>query len=78
MNVITSYSIHYTKLYEVSIELSYHVLKMTREALGDAYKASAADEVITRFIEVFDRKGKKSGKGFYDYPEGGKKSYNFV
>jgi len=58
---------------EVSIELSYHVLKMTREALGDAYKASAADEVITRFIEVFDRKGKKSGKGFYDYPEGGKK-----
>ena len=58
---------------EVSIELSYHVLKMTREALGDDYVASAADAVITKFIEELDRTGKKSGKGFYAYPEGGKK-----
>jgi len=58
---------------EVSIELSYHVLKMTREALGDDYVASAADAVVTKFIEELDRKGKKSGKGFYAYPEGGKK-----
>jgi len=58
---------------EVSIELSYHVLKMTQEGLGDAYVASSADDVITRFIEELDRKGKKNGKGFYDYPEDGKK-----
>jgi len=58
---------------EVSIELSYHVLKMTREALGKDYRPSAADAVITTFIEALDRKGKKSGKGFYDYPEHGKK-----
>ena len=58
---------------EVSIELSYHVLKMTREGLGDDYVASSADGVITKFIEELDRKGKKSGKGFYDYPEDGRK-----
>ena len=58
---------------EVSIELSYHVLQQTRKALGDQYVASSADAVITEFIEEFDRRGRKSGKGFYDYPEGGKK-----
>jgi 3-hydroxyacyl-CoA dehydrogenase/enoyl-CoA hydratase/3-hydroxybutyryl-CoA epimerase len=58
---------------EVSIELSYHVLKMTKTGLGDAYVATAADEVVTKFIEELDRKGKKTGKGFYDYPDGGKK-----
>jgi len=58
---------------EVSIELSYHVMKMTQEGLGDAYVATSADGVITRFIEDLDRKGKKNGKGFYDYPEGGRK-----
>jgi len=58
---------------EVSIELSYHVLKMTQEGLGDAYVATSADDVITRFIEELDRKGKKNGKGFYDYPGDGKK-----
>lgn len=58
---------------EVSIELSYHVLKMTQEGLGEAYVGSSADSVITKFIEDLDRKGKKNGKGFYDYPEGGKK-----
>ena len=58
---------------EVSIELSYHVMKQTREALGDAYVATAADEVIGKFIEDLDRKGKKNGKGFYEYPQDGKK-----
>jgi 3-hydroxyacyl-CoA dehydrogenase/enoyl-CoA hydratase/3-hydroxybutyryl-CoA epimerase len=58
---------------EVSIELSYHVLKMTKAGLGDAYVASHADDVVAKFIEELDRKGKKTGKGFYDYPEDGKK-----
>jgi len=58
---------------EVSIELSYHVLQQTKKALGDDYVASAADAVITKFIEQLGRKGRKSGKGFYDYPENGSK-----
>jgi 3-hydroxyacyl-CoA dehydrogenase/enoyl-CoA hydratase/3-hydroxybutyryl-CoA epimerase len=58
---------------EVTLELSYHVMAQTKKALGDAYVATAADDVISTFVEKFDRKGKRFGKGFYDYPEGKKK-----
>ncbi len=58
---------------EVTLELSYHVMSQTRKALGDAYVATPADDVITRFVEDLERKGKRFGKGFYDYPEDGKK-----
>ncbi|MDX1405116.1 MAG: 3-hydroxyacyl-CoA dehydrogenase NAD-binding domain-containing protein [Woeseiaceae bacterium] len=58
---------------EVSLELSYHVMSQTRKALGDAYKSTPADEVIRLFVEDLDRRGKKFGKGFYDYPADGKK-----
>ena len=58
---------------EVSLELSYHVMEQTKKALGAAYKPSAADDVITKFVKELGRTGKKSGKGFYDYPEGAKK-----
>lgn len=58
---------------EVSLELSYHVMEQTKKALGEDYKPSAADEVITKFVKELDRVGKKSGKGFYEYPKGAKK-----
>ena len=58
---------------EVTLELSYHVMAQTRKALGDAYIATPADDVISKFVEELDRKGKRFGKGFYDYPEGAKK-----
>jgi 3-hydroxyacyl-CoA dehydrogenase/enoyl-CoA hydratase/3-hydroxybutyryl-CoA epimerase len=58
---------------EVTLELSHHVMTQTKKALGDAYVASAADDVIGKFVEDLDRKGKRFGKGFYEYPEGGKK-----
>jgi 3-hydroxyacyl-CoA dehydrogenase/enoyl-CoA hydratase/3-hydroxybutyryl-CoA epimerase len=58
---------------EVTLELSHHVMTQTRKALGDAYVATPADEVISKFVEELDRKGKRFGKGFYDYPEGEKK-----
>ena len=58
---------------EVSLELSYHVMEQTREDLGDNYVASPSDEVITRFVKEFDRRGKRFGKGFYDYPADGRK-----
>lgn len=58
---------------EVSLELSYHVTSQTRKALGDAYVNTPADDVIRLFVEKLGRKGKKSGMGFYDYPQGGKK-----
>jgi len=58
---------------EVSLELSYHVGMQTRKDLGDAYQVTPADEVVRKFVEDLDRRGKRFGKGFYDYPEGGKK-----
>ena len=58
---------------EVSLELSYHVLEQTKNALGADYQPSIADDVISKFVKELDRTGKKAGKGFYDYPESGKK-----
>ena len=58
---------------EVTLELSYHILEQTKKDLGDAYVSSPADAVISKFVGELDRKGKRFGKGFYDYPEGGKK-----
>ena len=58
---------------EVSIELSYKVMMATKKAMGDAYQPSAADDVFITFVEDLGRLGRKSGGGYYDYPEGGKK-----
>lgn len=62
---------------EVSLTLSEHVAAETRKALqaeGKEHPRSGADEVIETMIHQFNRKGKAAGAGFYDYPEGGKKS----
>jgi 3-hydroxyacyl-CoA dehydrogenase/enoyl-CoA hydratase/3-hydroxybutyryl-CoA epimerase len=58
---------------EVSLELSHHVMTQTAKDLGDKYVPSPADAVIRKFVVELGRKGKKAGKGFYEYPEGGKK-----
>lgn len=58
---------------EVSLELSYKVMSQAKKDLGAAYPGSPADDVIIKFVEQLDRKGRKNGKGFYEYPEGGKK-----
>jgi 3-hydroxyacyl-CoA dehydrogenase / enoyl-CoA hydratase / 3-hydroxybutyryl-CoA epimerase len=58
---------------EVSLDLSYKILKQTRADLGDAYRPHPADEVITRFHDDMKRLGKRYGAGFYEYPEGGRK-----
>ena len=58
---------------EVTLDLSYHVARQTQADLGDSYDSSPADEVIRKFVEDLDRKGKRFGRGFYEYPEGQKK-----
>jgi 3-hydroxyacyl-CoA dehydrogenase/enoyl-CoA hydratase/3-hydroxybutyryl-CoA epimerase len=52
---------------EVSLELSYHILKQTKEDLGEAYVATPADGVLRLFVEQLGRQGKRTGAGFYDY-----------
>jgi 3-hydroxyacyl-CoA dehydrogenase / enoyl-CoA hydratase / 3-hydroxybutyryl-CoA epimerase len=56
---------------EVSIELLYKIFKQT-EADGIAQDGPAKDVIFT-MVERLNRKGKKDGKGFYDYPDGDKK-----
>ncbi len=58
---------------EVTIELIYKVDRQTRADLGDQYRAPSAVEVILAMVEKLDRKGRRFGKGFYDYPKGERK-----
>jgi len=58
---------------EVSIELGYHITRQTQEDLGEAWEPMSGFEVMRRMVEEFDRKGKRHGAGFYDYPTEGRK-----
>lgn len=61
---------------EVSLSLSLHIMDQTRkdfEAEGKTYTPHPAEAVVRKMVEELDRPGKKAGRGFYDYPEGGRK-----
>ena len=58
---------------EVTLELAYKIGKETAAQLGREYPSDLSQEVIQKMVEVLDRKGKRFGKGFYDYPEGARK-----
>jgi 3-hydroxyacyl-CoA dehydrogenase/enoyl-CoA hydratase/3-hydroxybutyryl-CoA epimerase len=58
---------------EVSLELSARIHKQTQADLGSSYTGPSAIAVALKFAEELDRKGKKYGKGFYEYPPAGQK-----
>jgi 3-hydroxyacyl-CoA dehydrogenase/enoyl-CoA hydratase/3-hydroxybutyryl-CoA epimerase len=58
---------------EVTIELPWKIVQESAAALGDKFTRPAAYEVMRRMLEELKRPGKRYGKGFYEYPEGGKK-----
>jgi 3-hydroxyacyl-CoA dehydrogenase / enoyl-CoA hydratase / 3-hydroxybutyryl-CoA epimerase len=58
---------------EVSLTLMQHVAKQTKADLGDKYQGTPADPVVQKMVDDLGRDGKKAGRGFYDYPEGGDK-----
>ena len=58
---------------EVSLDLGYKVRQQTKKDLGDKYVEGPADKLVEKMVVDLGRVGKKAGKGFYDYPEGGKK-----
>jgi enoyl-CoA hydratase/3-hydroxyacyl-CoA dehydrogenase len=52
---------------QVGIDVSYHVLDYMHDTLGDAYRPCP---LLARKVEA-EALGKKTGKGFYDYDNGG-------
>jgi 3-hydroxyacyl-CoA dehydrogenase/enoyl-CoA hydratase/3-hydroxybutyryl-CoA epimerase len=44
------------------------------EADGGTWEGHPSDVVIDRFVEEFDRKGRSTGSGFYNYGEDGKRA----
>jgi 3-hydroxyacyl-CoA dehydrogenase/enoyl-CoA hydratase/3-hydroxybutyryl-CoA epimerase len=58
---------------EVTLELANKIGKETAAALGRAYPGNPSEEVLQKMVDELDRKGKRFGKGFYDYPADAKK-----
>jgi 3-hydroxyacyl-CoA dehydrogenase/enoyl-CoA hydratase/3-hydroxybutyryl-CoA epimerase len=57
---------------EVTIELGWKIGKATAEELGLEFPADPSQEVVETMMNL-DRKGKRYGKGFYDYPKDARK-----
>jgi len=58
---------------EVTLELVYKIGQETAQAMGKQYPTDQGQEAIRRMVEDLDRKGKRFGAGFYDYPTDAKK-----
>jgi 3-hydroxyacyl-CoA dehydrogenase/enoyl-CoA hydratase/3-hydroxybutyryl-CoA epimerase len=58
---------------EVTIELPMKIVREAEKALGALYVRPCAYNVMQRMLVELDRPGKRAGKGFYDYPESGRK-----
>ena len=53
---------------ETAIDLSQKILKATLADLGPKAVDPRHVELVNTLVEKYDRKGRKNGKGFYDYP----------
>ena len=58
---------------ETSIDLAAKIARATKEAMGNAYPASEADNLIF-WMEEQGRLGRKSKAGYFDYDESGKRT----
>ena len=58
---------------EVTLDLGYKITMQNAKDQGESYVFDSGFPVIRKFVEELDRKGKRFGKGFYEYPEGEKK-----
>ncbi|WP_372664028.1 3-hydroxyacyl-CoA dehydrogenase NAD-binding domain-containing protein [Amycolatopsis kentuckyensis] len=61
---------------ELTLTLPRKIRKETREAIeaaGGTWKAHASEAVIDRMLDEYDRKGRSTGAGFYEYDSEGKR-----
>lgn len=58
---------------ETSQELGLRIATATAKETGVDPSGEPVYQLLKTFVEDLGRKGRKSGGGFYDYPEGGKK-----
>ncbi len=58
---------------EVALDLSWKILQATRKDLGDAYQPRPIDRILEEMVVQRGRHGRKNAKGFYDYPQAGRK-----
>ncbi len=58
---------------EVALDLSWKIIQATKADLGDKYVEGPMDRILAEMVDKRGRFGRKNGKGFYDYPQGGKK-----
>jgi 3-hydroxyacyl-CoA dehydrogenase/enoyl-CoA hydratase/3-hydroxybutyryl-CoA epimerase len=56
---------------EVAIDLSLKIMTAARKDLGDDAVPEAQWRLVNEMVVARGRLGRKNGKGFYDYPEGG-------
>ncbi|MEL6282148.1 MAG: 3-hydroxyacyl-CoA dehydrogenase NAD-binding domain-containing protein [Pseudomonadota bacterium] len=57
---------------ETSLELGLKIMQATKAAMGDAYPASGADDLLEKMVEK-GRLGRKANAGYYGYDEKGKR-----
>ncbi|MEP1520326.1 3-hydroxyacyl-CoA dehydrogenase NAD-binding domain-containing protein [Ascidiaceihabitans sp.] len=58
---------------ETSIDLGVRIMKATKAAMGNAYPASEADDLIV-WMEEEGRLGRKANAGYFNYDEKGKRT----
>ena len=58
---------------EIALDLAWKILQATKADLGDAYRARAIDAIVEEMVVRRERFGRKNRRGFYDYPESGRK-----
>ena len=58
---------------ETSLDLGLKIATATKAAMGNAYPASGADDLLYEMVEKRGRLGRKSLSGMYEYTEDGKR-----
>jgi 3-hydroxyacyl-CoA dehydrogenase/enoyl-CoA hydratase/3-hydroxybutyryl-CoA epimerase len=59
---------------EVAVDLAWKILKATEADLGASAIDPRQKALLEQMVERHGRLGRKSGKGFYDYPQGARKT----